>query len=154
MSFRAGAHLSDTAARLQASWHQCYCGWPLYFAHTSNSAQATASPQCKWIYTHNLTSFWSFPNAAVISLVATSMEAYIHWFMFYIDVYMEVYILDDFLPLIQVNLHCHFWIREFHAACHFARYPCWLLPTLWLAATALHATWNRTGPILSTCIAC
>ena len=38
----------------QASWWQCCCGLPQYFAHTRNSIQATASQQCNSVLTHNL----------------------------------------------------------------------------------------------------
>ena len=52
---RAAALWCDTTAMPQVSWCQCCCGLPQYFAHTSDSAQVTASGQCKWTLTNNLT---------------------------------------------------------------------------------------------------
>ena len=50
--------------------------------------------------------------------------------IFYIELCMEVYILDDFWFLIRVNSSRHFLIEEPRAVRHFVGSPRWLMPEL------------------------
>ena len=139
----AAAHLSVV------SWHQFCSGLPQYFAHTSNSVQTTACQGVSdanesWPTTSHL-SPRPFPITTAIGTFLISMEVYIlQWY------YMEVYILDVFSLLIQVNLTHHFFNLRAPCCLPFFRSLQWLLSQLWLAAIKLQATQNRTSPILST----
>ena len=88
---------------------QCRCGLPQYFVHTSDSAQATAGQRCKWILTHNLTliipalpHYRGDPLSCNIHGGVYSTLIYSWRCIFYIDLYMEVYILDDISLIMQV----------------------------------------------------
>ena len=93
-----------------------------------------------------------FPFATVISWAEIFMEEYVpYWIMHGGE---DSWLFLAFISLIQVSLSCYFWINELCTVYHFVRSPHQLMSELWLAATQLHATQNRTGPILSTCITC
>ena len=93
-----------------------------------------------------------FPFATVISWAEISMEEYVPYWIMHGGEYFWRFLA--FISLIQVSLSCYFWINELCTVYHFVRSPHQLMSELWLAATQLHATQNRTGPILSTRITC
>lgn len=68
-------------------------------------------------------------------------------------IYMQKCLFTDFSVSIQVDSSHRFWSTELRAVCPWVNLS-QLLSALWLAATAPHATQNKTGPSLSTCIAC
>ena len=74
--------------------------------------------------------------------------------MFYVDLYLEVYIPDDFSLLIQVNSSRHFLTEELREVRHFVGSLRRLLSKLSLAVTEQHTAQSRIRPIFSTCVIC